>query len=165
MNLVNALIQKLVSLLKVKREICKIALLKVEIGICKIALLIIFSIGFPLILIVNTLEIVLPDSIEKRIRRELIVLPYYNVLIEVAETIAPKFLKTFASKSIGKCICIKIDEEGSGYLRDLKSEWQKSGLTPDIVKRKELMFIVDHYWGRLVSWLRLPRVTSSVIRK
>jgi hypothetical protein len=55
-----------------------------------------------------------------------------------------------------------IDEEGRGYLKDLRSEWEKSELTINQIKIKELMFINDHCWGRFVSWLQLPRFLSLI---
>jgi YesN/AraC family two-component response regulator len=58
-----------------------------------------------------------------------------------------------------------IDEEGQGYLSDLKSEWRKSILTQEQIERKELIFIFEHYWGRFVAWMRLPRSLSSIKTK
>jgi hypothetical protein len=53
--------------------------------------------------------------------------------------------------------CGRIDEEGQGYLSDLKSEWIKLELSQEQIKGKELIFIADYYWGRFIAWMRLPR--------
>jgi hypothetical protein len=53
-----------------------------------------------------------------------------------------------------------IDEEGCGYLNDLKLEWKKSGLTQNQINREEVIFVLSHYWGRFISWMRLPRFLS-----
>jgi hypothetical protein len=58
-------------------------------------------------------------------------------------------------------LCIRIDEEGQGYLSDLKSGWINSELGKGQIKIKELMFIADHYWGRFIAWMRLPRFSTS----
>lgn len=58
-----------------------------------------------------------------------------------------------------------IDEEGSGYLSDLKSGWINLELSQEQITTKELIFIIDHYWGRLIAWIRLPRfLTFTGIR-
>lgn len=58
-------------------------------------------------------------------------------------------------------LCVRIDEEGQGYLSDFKSEWINLELSQEQIKIKELMFIADHYWGRLIAWMRLPRFSTS----
>jgi hypothetical protein len=55
-----------------------------------------------------------------------------------------------------------MDEEGRSYLIDLKSEWKKEGLTTNQINKKEFVFFVDHYWGRFVSEMRLPRFLSLI---
>jgi ABC-type transport system involved in cytochrome bd biosynthesis fused ATPase/permease subunit len=54
----------------------------------------------------------------------------------------------------------RIDEEGRGYISDLKSEWIKFELSQNQIKIKELMFIIDHYWGRFIAWMQLPRFST-----
>jgi hypothetical protein len=76
--------------------------------------------------------------------------------------------KTYGNKLlelITKLLCIKIDEEGRGYLSDLRSKWINSGLNPNQVKIKELIFIFDHYRGKFIAWIRLPRILSSIKTK
>ncbi len=57
-------------------------------------------------------------------------------------------------------LCARIDEEGQGYLSDLKSEWINLELSQGQIKIKELMFIIDRYWGRFIAWMRLPRFST-----
>jgi hypothetical protein len=57
-------------------------------------------------------------------------------------------------------LCNRIDEEGQGYLSDLKSEWINLELSQKQIKIKELMFIIDRYWGRFIAWMRLPRFSA-----
>jgi hypothetical protein len=75
------------------------------------------------------------------------------------------FINSSSLSLITQLLQIKIDEEGHGYLIDLQSEWKKSGLTKNQIKKKELIFYIDHFWGRFVSWIRLPRFLSSIITK
>jgi hypothetical protein len=69
-------------------------------------------------------------------------------------------LMMFLSTSNDKFIHIMIDEEGRGYLDDLKLEWENSGLTQNQINEKKLMFILDYYWGKFIYWMRLPRFLS-----
>jgi hypothetical protein len=59
-----------------------------------------------------------------------------------------------------RVICSHIDEEGQGYLDDLKSEWINLKLSQAQIKIKVSMFIVDYYWGRFRAWMRLPRFSN-----
>jgi hypothetical protein len=63
---------------------------------------------------------------------------------------------------ITKLLYIKIDEEGRGYLSDLRSEWINAGLNPNQIKIKELIFILDHYRGKFIAWIQLPRILSLI---
>jgi predicted ribosome quality control (RQC) complex YloA/Tae2 family protein len=54
----------------------------------------------------------------------------------------------------------RIDEEGRGYISDLKSEWINLELSQKQIKIKELIFIVDHYWGIFIAWMRFPRFST-----
>jgi hypothetical protein len=58
-------------------------------------------------------------------------------------------------------LCLIIDEEGQGYLSDLKFKWINLGLSQEQIKINELIFIVDNYWGRFIAWMRLPRFSTS----
>jgi hypothetical protein len=49
--------------------------------------------------------------------------------------------------------CRQMDEEGQGYLSDLRSEWRKMNLTKNQIQRRELIFISQYYWGVFMSWI------------
>jgi hypothetical protein len=70
-------------------------------------------------------------------------------------------LNSYTSESKIHLFQILIDEEGLGYLDDLRSGWERSGFTNNQIKKRELMFAIDYYWGMFISWLRLPRILSS----
>jgi hypothetical protein len=69
---------------------------------------------------------------------------------------------TSSSSLIIQLLYISMDEEGRGYLRDQKSQLNNLELTADQLKTKEFLFIMEHYRGRFVSWLKLPRFLSSI---
>jgi hypothetical protein len=73
-----------------------------------------------------------------------------------------KIHNTALSDLIMQLLNKKIDEEGIAYLSDMKSEWINSGEPKDKIKKKELVFILNHYWGRFISWMRIPRFFSSI---
>ncbi len=57
-----------------------------------------------------------------------------------------------------------IDEEGQGYLDDLKSEWITLELSQEQLNIKEIMFIADYYWGRFIARMRFPRFSAFTRR-
>lgn len=85
--------------------------------------------------------------------------------IKFTPLISYSTVEIFSHKYLIQLCCKQIDEEGQGYLADLKSQWIKQNLTQNQIEKKELLFIVEHYWGRFVSWLRLPRIISLTITK
>jgi hypothetical protein len=54
-------------------------------------------------------------------------------------------------------IISKIDEEGRAYVSEAKLEWIRLGLTQNQIYIRTLRFIISHYCGRFVTWMRLPR--------
>jgi hypothetical protein len=48
-----------------------------------------------------------------------------------------------------------IDEEGEAFIIDKTLEWEKMGLTRNQINRKEILFILDLYWGMFIVWIQI----------
>lgn len=90
---------------------------------------------------------------------------YFSFVLNEPDLIGLGTLLKLMNKVTTRLIYIQIDEEGSRYLLDLKTEWEKAGLTHNQINRKEFIFVLDHYRGRFISWMQLPRFFHSINTK
>jgi hypothetical protein len=71
------------------------------------------------------------------------------------------FFQMLMASSIEQLVCSSIDEEGRAYLSEIALQWKSAGMTHKQIKIERLMFILDHYRGRFIAWLQLPRFFSN----